>query len=107
MDLAYTKGWRFTITAQNNSEQNVYIRQRMIEDMRLRNFSPNTQSAYVQAVAVFAKHFKTSPEKLTGQHVRQYLLFLIQERKVSVSLYNIARCALRFLYQITLGRDER
>lgn len=83
------------------------LRQRMIEDMRLRNLSPHTQTAYVQAVVVFARHFKQSPEKLTGEHVRQYLLYLIQERKASVSLYNIARWALRFLYQITLGRNEQ
>jgi site-specific recombinase XerD len=82
------------------------IRQRMIEDMRLRNFSPHTQTAYIHAVAAFARHFKQSPEKLTGEHAREYLLYLIQERKASVSLYNIARCALRFLYQVTLGRDE-
>jgi integrase/recombinase XerD len=82
------------------------LRQRMIEDMRLRNFSPHTLAAYTQAVAAFARYFKQSPEKLTGEHAREYLLHMIQERKASISSYNIARCALRFLYQITLGRDE-
>jgi integrase/recombinase XerD len=83
------------------------LRQRMIEDMRLRNLSPHTIDAYVLAVKQFASHFKRSPQQLSGQDVRQYLLHLVQERQVSWSRYNIARCALQFLYQITLGRDER
>jgi integrase/recombinase XerD len=83
------------------------LRQRMIEDMRLRNFSPHTVEAYVRAVVGFAQHFGKSPEKLTGEHAREYLLYLIQERKAGVSLYNITRCGLQFLYRITLARDER
>lgn len=83
------------------------LRRRMIEDMQLRNFSPNTQEAYVRAAADFARHFNKSPEHLTAEHAREYLLHLIQVRKASVSLYNINRCALQFLYQITLGRNER
>lgn len=50
------------------------IRQRMIEDMRLRNFSPHTWDAYVRAVAHFAKHFRQPPQTLTAAHVRQYML---------------------------------
>ena len=83
------------------------LRQRMIEDMRLRNLSPHTIDAYVLAVKQFATHFKRSPEQLGGDRVRQYLLHLVQEKRVSWSRYNIARCALQFLYQVTLGRDER
>jgi hypothetical protein len=40
------------------------LRQRMIEDMRVRNFSPHTQATYVQQVSLFARHFNTSPEAL-------------------------------------------
>jgi integrase/recombinase XerD len=83
------------------------LRQRMVEDMRLRNFSPHTEAAYVRAVAGFARHFDKSPEHLTAEDARQYLLHLIQNQKASVSLYNITRCALQFFYGITLGRDER
>jgi len=54
------------------------LRQRMVEDMRLRNFSPHTEAAYVRAVAGFARHFEKSPEQLTGEDARQYLLHLIQ-----------------------------
>lgn len=82
------------------------LRRRMIEDMTLRNLSPHTVEAYVRAVAQFAKHFRQSPEQLSGEHARQYLLHLVQERHVSWSRYNLARCGLQFFYQVTLGRDE-
>lgn len=81
------------------------LRQRMLEDMRMRNLSPGTQASYVAAVARFAKYFMQSPEALTREQVRQYLLYLIQERHVSRSSYNICRCALQFLYRVTLGRE--
>lgn len=77
----------------------------MIEDMRLRNFSPSTQEAYVRAVARFAKYFGRSTDQLGPQEVRVYLLGMVQ-RRVSWSLYNQTLCALRFHYHITLGRDR-
>ena len=40
------------------------LRQRMIEDMKLRNLSPHTIQAYVDRVAAFAKHFGKSPQHL-------------------------------------------
>ncbi len=82
------------------------LRQRLIEDIRLRHFSEHTVEAYVRAVAHFARHHGRSPEQLSGEQVRQYLLCLVQERKVSWSLYNQTRCALQFFYRVTLGRDE-
>jgi integrase/recombinase XerD len=82
------------------------LRQRMIQDMRLRNFSPHTIEAYVHAVKQFARHFGQSPERLNGEQARQYLLHLVQDQKASWSRYNLARCGLQFLYRVTLGRDE-
>jgi integrase/recombinase XerD len=83
------------------------LRQRMIEDLRLRNRSPHTVEAYVGAVAQFARHFGRSPEHLDGEQARRYLLHLVQDRHASWSSYNQARCALQFLYRVTLNRDER
>lgn len=82
------------------------LRKRLIEDIQLRNFSPHTVEAYVRAVAHFSRHFGRSPEQLSGERVREYLLHLVKERKVSWSLYNQTRCALQFFYRVTLGRDE-
>jgi site-specific recombinase XerD len=83
------------------------LRRRMTEDMQLRNLSPHTIDAYVLAVSQFARHFGRSPEQLNVEQARQYLLHLVQEKHASWSRYNIARCALQFLYRVTLGRDER
>jgi site-specific recombinase XerD len=83
------------------------LRQRMIEDMQLRNLSPHTIEAYVSAVVRFARHFGRSPEQLSGGQVRQYLLHLVRDQHVGWSRYNIARCGLQFFYQVTLGQDER
>lgn len=53
------------------------LRQRLLDDMRMRNLSPNTGDAYVRVVAAFAKHFGRSPDLLGPDHVREYLLHLI------------------------------
>jgi hypothetical protein len=49
----------------------------MIDDMAIRNMSPNTQKAYVRAVKNFSKHFGKSPDKLTLEDVRAYQLHLV------------------------------
>lgn len=80
------------------------LRQRMIEDMKLRNFSPHTERLYVEQVAKFAQYYGKSPELLGREEIRAYQLYLV-EQKVSWSRFNIAVCALRFLYRVTLGKD--
>lgn len=82
------------------------LRQRMVDDMQLRNFSPHTQGAYVRAVIQFSRYFRAPPETLTVGHARQFLLYLVQERRVSWSCYNQIRAGLIFFFRITLGRDE-
>jgi site-specific recombinase XerD len=78
----------------------------MIDDMTLRNFTPATIKAYVRAVARFARYFHCSPDRLGREHVRAYLLHLLNEQHVSHSYYKLTRCALRFFYRETLGRDD-
>jgi integrase/recombinase XerD len=82
------------------------LRQRFVEDLRVRNRSPRTMERYVSLVARFAKHFGRSPEALGPEEVRAYQLHLI-ERRVSWSYFNQTVCALRFLYGKTLGRPEQ
>src|SRR3954462_2857782 len=81
------------------------LRQRMIEDMKLRNFAPRTIRVYVERVATFAKHFGKSPDRLGPVDVRAYLLFLVDEKHASWCYYHDTLCALRFLYGVTLGKD--
>src|ERR1700751_248263 len=80
------------------------LRQRMLDDMRMRNLSERTQEAYIRAVAKFAQHFGKSPDQLDRGHVREYLLHLVRGR-ASWSLYHQVRCALHFFYRVTLGKD--
>jgi site-specific recombinase XerD len=77
----------------------------MIEDLRIRNYSPKTQMVYVDHVAWFAKHFGRPPDVLGPKHIRAYQLYLIEEKKASWSFFKISVAALRFLYRVTLGKE--
>src|SRR5262245_51873895 len=77
----------------------------MLEDLQLRNLSPHTQEAYLRAVAQLAQHYRMSPDRLTGEQIRAYLVHLVQQRQVAPSTFNQVRCALRFFYQVTLGQE--
>jgi integrase/recombinase XerD len=79
------------------------LRQRMIDDMRIRNLSPHTIDAYIEKVAKFAVHYGKSPEQLGPEEVRTYLLMLVNEKRGRGVLVQSV-CALRFLYKITLQR---
>jgi site-specific recombinase XerD len=80
------------------------LRQRMLEDLQLRNYSPATIACYLRCVADFAQHFHTSPDHLGPEHIRTYQLFLVWEKHVSWSLVTQTVCALRFFYRVTLGQ---
>jgi len=82
------------------------LRQRFVDDLRLRNYSPRTIEIYVAHVARFAKHFGRSPELLGLEEMRAFQLHLL-ERKVSWSQFNQTVCALRYFYGKTLGRTEQ
>jgi integrase/recombinase XerD len=80
------------------------LRQRMLEDLQIRHYSPTTIRLYLHAIAEFAKHFGKPPDQLGAEHIRRYQLFLTKEKKVSPSTYVQMVCALRFLYTHTLQR---
>ena len=82
------------------------LRQRMAEDLRVRNYSARTQRDYVQAVARFARHFATPPDRLGPEEIRAYQVHLIEERKVAWPTHNQVVCALRFFYGTTLRRPD-
>lgn len=81
------------------------LRQRYIDDLRLKNFSPGTIKVYVHAVAKFARHFGRSPDTLSGEEIRAYLVQLL-DRGVTRSSCVVVRNALRHLYTDTLGRPD-
>lgn len=80
-------------------------RERMSEDMRLRDYRPRTQEGYALAVRQFMDRMQRPPEELTDQDVRDYFLYLRQDRKLAPSSINLAVHALRFFFLHTLHRD--
>jgi site-specific recombinase XerD len=81
------------------------LRQRMMEDMQVRNLSENTQESYVQQVSLFARYFNRSPELLGPEQIRAYQVHLTNEKKLSTGSIMVATAALRFLYRATLKKD--
>jgi integrase/recombinase XerD len=82
------------------------LRQRMIDDMTVRNFAPNTILCYLKQVSYFAQHFGKSPDRLGLEEIRSYQIYLAKERKVGISSRTVAVSALRFLYHVTLKQDR-
>ena len=77
----------------------------MIEDMQLRGLAARTQEAYVAAVEQLAKHWHQSPDEISEEELRHYLLDPENKNAVSASTMTVALCALKFLYQYTLQRE--
>src|SRR5271170_7242121 len=80
------------------------LRQRMLEDLRIRNYAPTTVECYIRSVAEFAQHFNKPPDQLGSEEIRSWQLFLLNEKRVKLSTYIQAVCALRFFYHNTLHR---
>jgi hypothetical protein len=81
------------------------LRQRMMEDLQIRNYAPSTVKAYTRGVAEFAKHFGKSPDRLGAEQIREYQLFLIKEKKIALPTYIQIVSGLRFLYTNTPHRQ--
>ena len=80
------------------------LRDRMIEETRLRNFSPATQESYV--VSRLARYHQKSPDQLSKEDIRAFLVHLTVERKLSPNSLTGYCSGLRFFYNETLGWDE-
>jgi site-specific recombinase XerD len=80
------------------------LRQRMIDDMQVRNFSPHTQASYILQVSQFARHFGRSPDKLGPEDIRAYQVYLTNERKLAPGSIHVAVAGLRFFYRVTLKK---
>ncbi len=80
------------------------LRQRMTEDMQVRNLSRQTQASYVLQVSQFARYFNKSPAVLGPEEIRSYQVYLTNQKKLEASSIKVAVAALRFLYRVTLKR---
>ncbi|MEO7653081.1 MAG: site-specific integrase [Bryobacteraceae bacterium] len=81
------------------------LRQKMTEDMQLRNLSPQTQTSYLLQVTQFTRHFGVPPETLGPEEIRAYQLHLLNERQLSPSSVCVAVAAIRFAYKVSLSRN--
>ena len=81
------------------------LRQRMLEDLQRRNYSPDTIRGYIRAVQQFAEYFGRSPEHLGAAELRRYQLYLLQEKKLALGTVENCISALRFLYKTLKRRD--
>jgi integrase/recombinase XerD len=81
------------------------LRDRMIEDMKLRGFSEKTRESYLAAVRQLAKRYMRSPDLLSEEELRAFFLHLVQERKASPSTVRQYLCGIKFFYERTLHRD--
>ncbi len=81
------------------------LRQKMIDEMSLKRFRKSTKKSYVRAVASFAKYFNKSPELLTDEDIRTYILYLTNKRKLAPSTINIALSGILFLWTNVLFRE--
>jgi site-specific recombinase XerD len=81
------------------------LRDKMKKDMELRSFSPRTMESYLDWMKRFSKYHGRSPEALGDDEVRDYIHYLLKERKVAQSTANQAYSAFRFFYKTTLERE--
>ena len=81
------------------------LRQRMLDDLRMRKLSPKTQSAYIRAVRNFTKYLGRSPDTATIDDLRNYQLHLVDAGTSPTSL-NAAIIGLKFFFDVTLDRAE-
>jgi site-specific recombinase XerD len=78
----------------------------MIREMQLRNFSPGTQRGYLTSVSGLAKHYRRPPDTLSPEEIQDYLIYLLNVRKIAISSCQTIVTGLRFFYTVTLGQDQ-
>ena len=81
------------------------LRQKMIEDMQLRGLALRTQEAYINAVFQLSKRLKKSPDQVNEEELREYFLYLKNEKQVAESTFSIALCGIKFFYEHTLKKE--
>ena len=82
------------------------LRRRMLDALVLHGKAKRTQEAYISAVAQLARHYRRSPDLLSGEQIEAYLVHLLRERQLTRSTVNQAGCAINFLFGKVLGHAE-
>ena len=81
------------------------LRQRMIEDMNMRNLAPKTQSSYIRAVKKLADYLGHSPDTATAEDLRTFQLQLTDKGASRITI-NTTITALRFFFEVTVGERQ-
>jgi integrase/recombinase XerD len=81
------------------------LRDQMQEDLQLWGITPGTQATYLREVSNLALYFKKSPEELGERELKEYLLYLINDKKLPEGTYRNYYSGLKFLYKHTLKRE--
>jgi integrase/recombinase XerD len=81
------------------------LRQKMIEDMQLRGLADRTQETYLLTVRQLARHYQKPPDQINEEELRQYFLFLKNDKHASRSTCTINLCGIKFFFQHTLSRE--
>lgn len=80
------------------------LRDKMKQEMTLRGFSSGTKDNYLRAVVKLNEHYNRNPAKLTEEEIKTYLLFLLANKPIAASTYNIHIHGLKFFYETVLGK---
>ena len=72
------------------------LRQKMVKEMVLRNFSPRTQESYQKSVYALSKHYMRSPDCITDEEIKNYIYHLSHEKKLAWNSRNVAIHGIRF-----------
>lgn len=80
------------------------LRQKLIDEIQLRGFSPNTQDSYVRTVVGLARYYHRSPDLIQDEELKSYLLYLLREKKLAIGSIIVAVSGLRFFYGTVLHR---
>lgn len=82
------------------------LRQRMLDELQRRNYTPDTIRGHIHAIKDFAEYFGKSPELMGADEVREFQLYMIREKKLALGTVALRMCALRFLCRKTLRRRD-
>ncbi len=81
------------------------LRDQMIQDLQLKGATPQTQNIYLREVGNFAKYFSKSPDEITEEEIKEYLLHLKKDRNLADGTFRFYVAGIKFLYRTTLKRE--
>ena len=83
------------------------LQDKMTAEMKIRGLSPSTIQAYIRSMKKFTKYFNISPDQLSLDDIKEYQLYLINDKKAKWTTFNHAVCAMRFFYNKVLKKNGK